>query len=112
MSLMDYEINGRDEESTRGISRDFEEEFFIFEDRDDRMDETAAPEGAALVEDRSSGPALGSPDEEDRYELSTRECDGFSSSGSTNSDSEEDDLRWDSILEELQFITESNTERP
>jgi hypothetical protein len=98
---MDYELNGRDEESTRGISRDFEEDILMFEDGDDGMDETAAPEDAAPVEDRSSGSVLGSPDEEGRYELSTRERDGLSSSGSTNSDSEEEevDMRCDPILE-------------
>lgn len=102
MSSMDYEINGRNEEPTRGIPCDFEEEFFIFEDEDDGMDETAAPEDAAPVEDRSSGPVFGPPNEEERYEHPTQEHDGLSSSDSTNSDSEEEvDLRCDSIPEEL-----------
>jgi len=105
MSSMDYEINGRDDELTRGISRNFEEEFFIFEDEDDGID-------AAPVEDRSSGSVLGSPNGEDRYDLSTQERDALSSSGSTNSDSEEEvDLRCDSVPEEPQCVTEGNTER-
>jgi hypothetical protein len=106
---MDYTTNRRDEGSTRETSRDFEEDFFIFEDEDDEMDEIPASPGA-VTGDSFSGLVFGLPDEEEGYDVSVPQREGVGSSDSSNSDSEEVDLRCGSTIGDLQFAAESDTE--
>jgi hypothetical protein len=95
---MDYTTNRRDESSTRETSRDFEEDFFIFEDEDDEMDEIPASPGA-VTGDSFSGLVFGLPDEEEGYNVSVPQREGVGSSDSSNSDAQrESRALWQSNL--------------